>query len=241
MPLIGFSGAPFTLFGYMVEGGGSRTWDTTRRFMYTWPDATHAVMQRLTEVTVEYLVLQVEAGAQLLEVFDTNVGCLSPHLWETFVQPYLLRIASEVKAQLRSRGLPVVPMTVFPKGAHWALASLSHSEYDCVSIDWSTSPKWARQQVGDRVALQGNLGPGGVVCAGGGVETVGEGDVGGVWECGDDSESRARDAAGAQAGDAGGVRRRGTQLQQEAGEAATGDDSEGWQCRITFSIEAAVE
>ena len=69
------------------------------------------------------------------------------------------RIASEVKAELNSRQLPVVPMTVFPKGAHWALSSLSHSSYDCIAIDWSTSPRWARQQVGDRVALQGNLDP----------------------------------------------------------------------------------
>ena len=61
--------------------------------------------------------------------------------------------------QLRSRQLPVVPMTVFPKGAHWALASLSYSAYDCIAIDWSTSPRWARQQVGDRMALQGNLDP----------------------------------------------------------------------------------
>ena len=73
--------------------------------------------------------------------------------------PPFQRIASEVKAELKLRHLPVVPMTVFPKGAHWALASLSHSAYDCISIDWSTSPRWARQQVGDRVALQGNLDP----------------------------------------------------------------------------------
>ena len=195
VPLIGFSGAPFTLFGYMVEGGGSRTWDAARRFMYCHPEATHEVMRRLTAVIVEYLLLQVEAGAQMLEVFDTNVGCLTPELWDTFVQPYLhvrtaalaaftlpgslphrrslplsfllcafscclvQSIAADVKAQLRKRQLPVVPMTVFPKGAHWALHSLSFSEYDVVSIDWSTPPAWARQQVGDRVALQGNLDP----------------------------------------------------------------------------------
>ena len=158
-PLIGFSGAPFTLFGYMVEGGGSRSWDAARRFMYEFPDATHELMRRMTDVIVQYLVLQVEAGAQMLEVFDTNVGCLSPQLWTAFVQPHLARIAAEVKAALRSRGLPVVPMTVFPKGAHWALEALSHMEYDVVSIDWSTPPQWARQQVGGRVALQGNLDP----------------------------------------------------------------------------------
>ena len=160
VPLIGFSGAPFTLFGYMVEGGGSRTWDVARRFMYLYPDATHALIQRLTDVIVEYLTLQVEAGAQMLEVFDTNVGCLSPHLYYTFVHPYLTRIATAVKQQLATRSLPVVPITVFPRGVtHTALAALSHSDYDVISLDWTLDRRWAREQVGGRKALQGNLDP----------------------------------------------------------------------------------
>ena len=101
VPLIGFSGAPFTLFGYMVEGGGSRTWDIARRFMYQHPEATHELMRRMTDVIVQYLVLQVEAGAQLLEVFDTNVGCLSPQLWNTFAQPYLEVSKSHTRSSQR--------------------------------------------------------------------------------------------------------------------------------------------
>ena len=160
VPLIGFSGAPFTLFGYMVEGGGSRSWDVTRRFMYLYPDATHTLMQRLTDIIIEYLTLQVEAGAQMLEVFDTNVGCLSPHLYYTFVHPYLTRIATAIKQQLTVRQLPVVPITVFPRAVtHTALAALSHSDYDVISLDWTVDRRWARETVGGRKALQGNLDP----------------------------------------------------------------------------------
>ena len=160
VPLIGFSGAPFTLFGYMVEGGGSRTWDVARRFMYLYPDATHAVMQRLTDAIIIYLTLQVEAGAQMLEVFDTNVGCLSPHLYYSFAHPYLTRIATAVKQQLATRNLPAVPITVFPRGVtHTALAALSHSDYDVISLDWTVDRRWAREAVGGRKALQGNLDP----------------------------------------------------------------------------------
>ena len=114
VPLIGFSGAPFTLFGYMVEGGGSRTWDSARRFMYLHPEATHDLMGRMSDVIIEYLVLQVEAGAQLLEVFDTNVGCLSPQLWNTFAQPYLEVSTPHLPTQRRCRlcvrrALPLSP------------------------------------------------------------------------------------------------------------------------------------
>ena len=160
VPLIGFSGAPFTLFGYMVEGGGSRTWDITRKFMYLHPDATHAVMQRLTDVIIDYLCWQVEAGAQMLEVFDTNVGCLSLHLYFTFAHPYLRRIATATKQQLAARNLPAVPITVFPRGvSHTALEALSHSDYDVISLDWTVDRRAARAAVGGRKALQGNLDP----------------------------------------------------------------------------------
>ena len=160
VPVIGFSGAPFTLFGYMVEGGGSRTWDTARRFMYQHPAATHALMQRLTDVIVDYLVLQVEAGAQMLEVFDTNVGCLSPHLYNTFAHPYLLRIAAATKAALTQRQLPSVPMTVFPRGVGMGgLEALSYSEYDVISVDWCVDRRVVSNLMGGRVVLQGNLDP----------------------------------------------------------------------------------
>ena len=153
-----FSSSSFLIFD-VDEIDGNESDEEEISFMYQYPDATHQLMERLTQTIIEYLVLQVNAGAQMLEVFDTQAGCLSPALWEEFVEPYLTRIATTVKKELKARGLEVVPMTVFPMGAHWALNSLSYSDYDVIAIDWHTSPVWARSQVGDRVALQGNLDP----------------------------------------------------------------------------------
>ena len=118
VPLIGFCGAPFTLFCYMVEGGGAKSYTHARKWLFMHPEAAHQLLQLITEVLVEYLVCQVQAGAQLLEVFDTWSGELSAECFQTFCLPYVKQIASRVKAQLKEKALPVVPMTLFPKGQH---------------------------------------------------------------------------------------------------------------------------
>jgi len=105
------------------------------------------------------LVHQALAGAQLLEVFDTWAGDLSPTIFEEFSLPYLKDIAHGVKSRLRKLGVDVPPMTIFPKGATYALPFLSSTEYDVVSIDWNIDPREARRLVGDRLCLQGNLDP----------------------------------------------------------------------------------
>lgn len=160
VPLIGFSGAPWTLFAYMVEGGGAKSFNKARRWLYQHPAESKDVLTRLSDVIVVYLVGQVRAGAQMLEVFDSWAGDLSQeHFW-VFAFPQLQRIAHEVKAQCRTAGLEPVPMTCFAKGAHYALDRLSkETEYDVFSLGWDMDPQACRAAVPSNTSLQGNLDP----------------------------------------------------------------------------------
>ncbi|GAA6063027.1 hypothetical protein JCM10212_001806 [Sporobolomyces blumeae] len=161
VPLIGFCAGPWTLFGYMVEGGGSRTWEKAKAWTYKHPENAHAVLRKIAEVSAEYLVGQVQAGAQLLQVFDTNADCLTPHGFSTFILPYLRLLPNLVKARLSQLGVECPPMTVFAKGATTPrqLDDLSRSGYETVGLDWTVSPRFAREHTGARVALQGNVDP----------------------------------------------------------------------------------
>ena len=103
--------------------------------------------------------MQARAGAQLLQVFESNAEYLGPSEFDTFALPYLVRINKEVKELIAKEGLPTVPMTVFAKGGHYALESLGKSGYETVGLDWTIDPSAARAKVGDRVTLQGNLDP----------------------------------------------------------------------------------
>lgn len=154
VPLIGFAGAPWTLMAYMVEGGSSKSYRVARKWLYRHPDASKALLQRTTDVLVEYLLGQVEAGAQMLQVFDSWAGLHSPETFRTFCLPYLAQIATKVK-----EAHPDVPLVVFPKGVHYALDALADTAYDVVSLDWTMDPAEARELVGDRAVLQGNLDP----------------------------------------------------------------------------------
>ena len=154
VPLIGFCGAPWTLMAYMVEGGGSKTFARSKTWLLDHPAASHRLLQALTDVLVDYLVGQVDAGAQALQVFDSWAGLLGPGAFETFALPYLRQIGERVGA-----ARPEAPRIVFAKGAHYALPSLAHAGYDVVALDWTMDPAAARAAVGDAVALQGNLDP----------------------------------------------------------------------------------
>jgi uroporphyrinogen decarboxylase len=154
VPLIGFAGAPWTLMAYMVEGGGSKSYRAARQWLYRHPDASKALLQRTTDVIVDYLIGQVEAGAQMLQVFDSWAGLHSPETFRTFCLPYLKEIATRVK-----KAHPDVPLVVFAKGAHHAVDALAGTDYDVLSLDWSMAPSAARKTVGDRAVLQGNLDP----------------------------------------------------------------------------------
>jgi uroporphyrinogen decarboxylase len=151
VPLIGFAGAPWTILCYMVEGKGSKTWEKAKEFCYLQRQLAHQLLQKITDATINYLNAQAEAGADLVQVFDSWSGCLSPEDFEEFAQPYLLKIADAVKEQ--------VPVILFPKGSWYALPELSESSASGIGIDWTISPKIAREMSGNRITLQGNFDP----------------------------------------------------------------------------------
>ncbi len=151
IPLIGFAGAPWTILCYMVEGKGSKTWDKAKQFAYTEPELAHRLLNKITDITIDYLRLQVQAGADTVQVFDSWAGALSPDDFKTFAQPYLFRIAAALK--------PYAPVILFPKGSWYALEDISNSDAAGVGIDWCITPKMARQLTGNRITLQGNFDP----------------------------------------------------------------------------------
>ena len=153
VPLIGFCGAPWTLMAYMVEGAGSKQFAQARSWLYRYPLAAHELLRCLTDVLADYLIRQVEAGAQVVQVFDSWAGLLGPGEFETFSLPYLRDLAHRFKL-----AHPDVPCIVFARGAHHALKALADTEYDVIGLDWTMDPVAARKETG-RKSLQGNLDP----------------------------------------------------------------------------------
>ncbi|KAG8218811.1 Uroporphyrinogen decarboxylase [Butyriboletus roseoflavus] len=155
VPLIGFCGAPWTLMSYMIEGGSNKTLQKSKTWLFKYPAQSKALLQRLTTACIDFLVGQVQAGAQLLQVFDSNAGDLSPHDFDQFSLPYVAQIADGVRAQLRELGLPVVPMILFAKGASPAVAATA--TYDVIGLQWTVDPR--DNSIPQDVALQGNMDP----------------------------------------------------------------------------------
>lgn len=151
IPLIGFAGAPWTILCYMVEGKGSKTWDKAKQFAYTEPHLAHQLLQKITAITINYLKAQIKAGADLVQVFDSWAGSLSPSDFKTYAQPYLIQIADALKDD--------APVILFPKGTWYALEDLSKSSAAGLGLDWGIEPQRARQFTGNRVTLQGNFDP----------------------------------------------------------------------------------
>ncbi len=149
MPLIGFAGAPWTIFAYMIEGGGSKTFSKAKAMLYTNPGLSHKLLQMITDSTIRYLQAQVAAGADMLQVFDSWAGILSPQQYHEFSIPYLKQIGEVVTE---------VPKTVFAKDAHYALEALATLNYNTIGLDWTMDPRTARKRVGAKT-LQGNLDP----------------------------------------------------------------------------------
>lgn len=160
VPLIGFCGAPWTLLCYMVEGGGSKIFKEAKTWVYKYPEESKRLLQKIAEVCVEYLALQVVAGAQLIQVFDSNAGELAPAVFKDFSLPTLRYIAQNVSTRLTERNQAPVPMTVFAKGAWYALDDLCGSGYNVVGLDWLHDPAEAVRIARGRVTLQGNADPG---------------------------------------------------------------------------------
>lgn len=151
VPLIGFAGAPWTLLCYMVEGKGSKTFDKAKQFCFTQPDLAHLLLQKITDVTITYLKAQVKAGADIVQVFDSWSGMLSPADFKIFAQPYLVQIADALSEQ--------APVILFPKGSWYALSELSKSSASGLGLDWSVTPQLAREMTNNSITLQGNFDP----------------------------------------------------------------------------------
>jgi uroporphyrinogen decarboxylase len=150
VPLIGFAGAPFTLLCYMVEGGGSKTFSKSKKLLFSEPEAAHKLLQKITDSTIDYLKGQVEAGADLIQVFDSWAGILSPQAYEIFSIPYLKQICEAIDT---------VPVTLFSKGAFFARKSMASLPCSAIGIDWNMDPIESRKIIGNGKTLQGNLDP----------------------------------------------------------------------------------
>jgi uroporphyrinogen decarboxylase len=151
-PLIGFSGAPFTVASYMIEGGGSRDYKTTKLMMYSAPEIWHSFMDKLSTALAEYLTAQINAGAQAVQLFDSWVGALSPMDYETFVLPY----SKKVLDAARSTGIPVIH---FGTGTAALLPLMRQAGGDVIGLDWRVPLDQGWQTIGHDRAVQGNLDP----------------------------------------------------------------------------------
>jgi len=156
VPLIGFSGSPWTLACYMIEGGGSDNYSKVKSLALNDPAAMHKLLDVVTDAVIAYLSAQHQAGAQALQVFDTWGGVLSPSMYREFSLRYLQRIAAELP---RGEGNDRAPLILFGKGNAPYVADLANSGAEAVGVDWTIELGDAARRTGGKVALQGNLDP----------------------------------------------------------------------------------
>jgi uroporphyrinogen decarboxylase len=152
VPLIGFSGSPWTLLSYMVEGKGSKNFSNVKKLLYNNPSLAHSVLNKLADAVAEYLSAKIEAGADAVQIFDTWGGILSQNDFEEFSLRYVEMIISKIKRSNQ-------PVIFFPKGVHYKLKKLSKCGADVIGLDWTMNIGKVRKRIGDAVALQGNLDP----------------------------------------------------------------------------------
>ncbi len=150
VPLIGFAGAPFTIFAYMIEGSGSKTFSKAKQFLYTQPELSHQLLDKITQSTIHYLKAQVEAGADLIQIFDSWAGVLTEQMFYEFSLNYISKICNAISS--------LVPVTIFAKDAHYAIEGISKTSCSVIGLDWTINPTIARQQ-GINKTLQGNVDP----------------------------------------------------------------------------------
>jgi uroporphyrinogen decarboxylase len=156
VPLIGFSGSPWTLATYMIEGGSSREFRKAKGLMYDQPELMHALLGKLADAVAVYLNAQIAAGVNAVMVFDTWGGVLTTEQYQAFSLDYAKRILAQLT---RSRDGQTIPAILFTKGGGLWLESMADSGYDALGLDWTINIGAARKRVGDRVALQGNMDP----------------------------------------------------------------------------------
>jgi uroporphyrinogen decarboxylase len=149
VPLIGFAGAPFTILCYMIEGQGSKTFSEAKKFLYTQPKLAHILLQKITDSTIQYLKAQINHGVDLVQVFDSWAGILTPAQYKTFAIPYIKQICDAIEE---------TPVTVFAKGAYFARREISKLDCQVVGLDWNMDIRESRRMIKNKT-LQGNLDP----------------------------------------------------------------------------------
>lgn len=150
VPLIGFAGAPWTIYCYMTEGQGSKTFSKARKLLYTNPTLAHELLNRITEVTIQYLKAQIRAGANMIQVFDSWAGILGKEQYTEFGLKYMKKITDAITE---------VPVTLFAKGAYNSVLDLAALNCNTVGVDWNMRMDEIRNAVGETRTLQGNLDP----------------------------------------------------------------------------------
>ena len=150
VPLIGFAGAPWTIYCYMTEGQGSKTFSKARKLLYTNPTLAHELLNRITEVTIQYLKAQIRAGANIIQVFDSWAGILGKEQYTEFGLKYMKKITDAITE---------VPVTLFAKGAYNSVLDLAALNCNTVGVDWNMRMDEIRSAVGETRTLQGNLDP----------------------------------------------------------------------------------
>ena len=151
VPLIGFAGAPWTIFCYCVQGQGSKNFDKAKSFCFTEPEAAHKLLQKITDTTIAYLKAKIASGVHAVQLFDSWGGMLSPADYEEFSWRYLQQIVNALE--------PLAPVIVFAKGCWFALDTMAQSGASALGVDWTCSPQTARKLSGGKITLQGNFDP----------------------------------------------------------------------------------
>jgi uroporphyrinogen decarboxylase len=150
VPLIGFAGAPWTIMSYMVEGTGSKTFSKARKMLYSEPELSHELLKKITAVTIAYLKSQIHAGVDMIQIFDSWAGILSPDQYKEFSLRYISQICDSITE---------VPATVFAKGAFFARKEMGNLKCNTIGLDWNMDIKESRMLIGPEKTLQGNLDP----------------------------------------------------------------------------------
>lgn len=152
VPLIGFSGSPWTLLTYMVEGKGSKNFSFIKKLMYNNPKLAHSILDKLSKTVADYLSAKLSAGADAIQIFDTWGGILSQNDFQEFSLTYISKVISQIKRKDE-------PILIFCKGVHFGMEQLANSGADVIGLDWTMNLGAVRNKIGNKVALQGNLDP----------------------------------------------------------------------------------
>ncbi|PCI39809.1 MAG: uroporphyrinogen decarboxylase [Thiotrichales bacterium] len=155
VPLIGFAGSPWTLAVYMIQGGSSKTFPQIRKILYQAPDVLSLLLEKLTKITTQYLMAQINAGVDVIMLFDSWAGLLPSHLYEQFSLKYLRKIITNVNAMNPKQ----TPIILFARNMPNHLEAMANSGCNAVGIDWTMPIQEAKKRIGSKVALQGNLDP----------------------------------------------------------------------------------